>query len=63
MKQYYDFKIENIKDLSPEELNLRKKNLELFNQIGFPNKNDEDWEKALEYIATTQPNSKLNTKE
>jgi Fe-S cluster assembly protein SufD len=43
MKQYYDFKIEKIKDLSPEEISLRKKNLELFNQIGFPNKNDENW--------------------
>ena len=43
MKQYYDFKIEKIKDLSPEEIHLRKKNLELFNQIGFPDKNDEDW--------------------
>ena len=27
------------------------------------NKNDKDWEKALEYVATTQSNSKLNTKE
>ena len=43
MKQYYDFKIEKIKDLSPEEIHLRKKNLELFYQIGFPNKKDEDW--------------------
>ena len=43
MKQYYDFKIEKIKDLSSEEIHLRKKNLELFYQIGFPNKNDEDW--------------------
>ncbi len=43
MKQYYDFKIEKIKNLSPEETNVRKKNLDLFNQIGFPNKKDEDW--------------------
>tara|TARA_B100001057_G_scaffold500483_1_gene615817 strand:+ start:4499 stop:5743 length:1245 start_codon:yes stop_codon:yes gene_type:complete len=43
MKQYYDFKIEKIKDLSQDEINLRKKNLELFYQIGFPNKKDEDW--------------------
>ena len=43
MKQYYDFKIEKIKDLSPEEIILRKKNLDLFYQIGFPNKKDEDW--------------------
>ena len=43
MKQYYDFKIEKIKDLSSDEINLRKKNLDLFNQTGFPNKKDEDW--------------------
>ena len=43
MKQYYDFKIEKIKDLSPEEIDIRKKNLDLFYQIGFPNKKDEDW--------------------
>ena len=38
MKQFYNFKIEKIKNLSQEDKNLRKKNLELFNQIGFPNK-------------------------
>ena len=43
MKQYYDFKIEKIKDLSQEEISLRKKNLDLFYQTGFPNKKDEDW--------------------
>ena len=43
MKQFYNFKIEKIKNLSQEDKNLRKKNLELFNQIGFPNKKDEDW--------------------
>ena len=43
MKQNYDFKIDKIKDLSQEEINLRKKNLELFYQTGFPNKKDEDW--------------------
>ena len=43
MKQYYDFKIEKIKDLSSEEIDVRKKNLELFYQRGFPNKKDEDW--------------------
>ncbi len=43
MKQFYNFKIEKIKDLSTEEMNLRKKNLELFYQTGFPNKKDEDW--------------------
>ena len=43
MKQFYDFKIEKIKNLSPEDKNLREKNLELFYQNGFPNKKDEDW--------------------
>ena len=43
MKQYYDFKIEKIKGLSQEEIDLRKKNLELFYQKGFPDKKDEDW--------------------
>ena len=43
MKQNYDFKIEKIKDLSPEEKSLRKKNLALFYKTGFPNKKDEDW--------------------
>ena len=43
MTQFYDFKIENIKNLSIEEKNLRKKNLDLFFQNGFPNKKNEDW--------------------
>ena len=43
MKQNYDFKINKIKDLSLEEISLRKKNLDLFYQTGFPNKKDEDW--------------------
>ena len=43
MKQNYDFKIDKIKNLSPEEISLRKKNLDLFYQTGFPNKKDEDW--------------------
>ena len=43
MTQFYDFKIEKIKNLSLEEKNLRKKNLDLFNQNGFPNKKNEDW--------------------
>ncbi len=43
MKQYYDFKIEKIKGLSQEEIDSRKKNLELFYKNGFPNKKDEDW--------------------
>jgi len=43
MQQFYDFKIEKIKDLSSEEKKLRKKNLELFYLNGFPSKKDEDW--------------------
>ena len=43
MRDFYDFKIENIKNLSLEEKNLRKKNLDLFFQNGFPNKKNEDW--------------------
>ena len=43
MRQNYDFKIDKIKDLNPEEISLRKKNLELFYRTGFPNKKDEDW--------------------
>ena len=43
MKNFYNFKIENIKNLSLEEKNSRKKNLDLFFQNGFPNKKSEDW--------------------
>jgi Fe-S cluster assembly protein SufD len=43
MTDFYDFRVENINDLSLEEKNLRKKNLELFFQNGFPNKKNEDW--------------------
>ena len=43
MMNFYDFKIENIKNLSLDEKNSRKKNLDLFFQNGFPNKKDEDW--------------------
>ena len=30
MKQFYNFKIEKIKNLSQEDKNLRKKNLEIY---------------------------------
>ena len=43
MKQNYDFKIDKIKNLTAEEIRLRKKNLDLFYQTGFPNKKEEDW--------------------
>ena len=43
MKQSYDFNIEKIKDLSPEEKIIRQKNLDLFFKFGFPTKQAEDW--------------------
>ena len=43
MKQSYDFNIEKINNLSLEEKDIRKKNLDLFYQAGFPNKKNEDW--------------------
>ncbi len=43
MKQFYNFEIDKIKNLSTEDKNKRKKDLYLFNKIGFPNKKDEDW--------------------
>ena len=43
MKQFYDFKVEKIKDLSPEDKILREENLDLFYKNGFPNKKEEDW--------------------
>ena len=43
MKQNYDFNIEKIKNLSPEEKILRQKNLDLFYKSGFPSRQAEDW--------------------
>ena len=43
MKQSYDFSIEKIKNLSKEEKSFRQKNLDLFLESGFPNKQIEDW--------------------
>ena len=43
MQQFYDFRIEKIKDLSSEEKIARQKNLDLFYLNGFPSKKDEDW--------------------
>ena len=43
MKQNYDFDIEKIKNLSQEDKVLRKKNLNLFYESGFPSKQVEDW--------------------
>ena len=35
--------IDNIKKISKQDRDYRIKNLNLFNQKGFPNKKDEDW--------------------
>ena len=43
MKQSYDFNIEKIKNLSPEEKISRQKILDLFYKSGFPTKQLEDW--------------------
>ena len=43
MKNFYDFKVENIKGLSAQEKELRNKELDLFNKNGFPNKREEAW--------------------
>ena len=61
MTQFYDFKIEKIKNLSLEEKNSRKKNLDLFNQNGFPNKKNEDWKFTdLSSILSNSFNSIVN---
>ena len=43
MKNFYDFKIDNIKDLSVQEKEFRNKELDLFSKNGFPNKREEAW--------------------
>ena len=43
MKNFYDFKVDNIKDLSAQEKELRSKELDLFSKNGFPNKREEAW--------------------
>ncbi len=43
MKNFYDFKIDNIIGLSSEEKEFRNKELDLFDKNGFPNKRDEAW--------------------
>ena len=43
MKNFYEFKVDNIKGLSPQEKELRKKELDLFSKNGFPNKREEAW--------------------
>ena len=43
MKNFYDFKIDNIKGLSVHEKEFRNKELDLFSKNGFPNKREEAW--------------------
>ena len=43
MKNFYDFKVENIKGLSAQEKEFRNKELDLFSKNGFPNKREEEW--------------------
>ena len=43
MKNFYDFKIDNIIGLSSEEKEFRNKELDLFDKNGFPNKREEAW--------------------
>jgi len=43
MKQNYNFDIDKIKSLSTKEKFVRQKNLNLFLENGFPNKQNEDW--------------------
>ena len=40
MKNFYDFKIDNIKGLSEQEKGFRNKELDLFSKNGFPNKKE-----------------------
>ncbi|MGA0823352.1 MAG: Fe-S cluster assembly protein SufD [Pelagibacteraceae bacterium] len=43
MIENYNFNIDKIPNLSQEEKSIRKKNLDIFFQSGFPNKKLEDW--------------------
>ena len=43
MKNFYNFKVENIKGLSAKEKEFRNKELDLFSKNGFPNKREEAW--------------------
>ena len=43
MKNFYDFKVDNIKGLSAQEREFRNKELDLFSKNGFPNKREEAW--------------------
>ena len=43
MKNFYDFKVDNIKGLSAQEKEFRNKELDLFSKNGFPNRKEEAW--------------------
>ena len=43
MKNFYNFKVNNIKGLSAQEKEFRNKELDLFSKNGFPNKREEAW--------------------
>ena len=43
MKNFFDFKVDNIIGLSSEEKEFRNKELDLFDKNGFPNKKEEAW--------------------
>ena len=43
MKNFYNFKVDNIKNLSVQEKEFRNKELDLFSKNGFPNKKEEAW--------------------
>ena len=43
MKNFYDFKVDNIRGLSSQEKEFRNKELDLFFKNGFPNKREEAW--------------------
>ena len=43
MKNFYNFKVNNIKGLSAQEKEFRNRELDLFSKIGFPNRREEAW--------------------
>ncbi len=43
MKNFYNFKVNNIKGLSAQEKEFRNKELDLFSKNGFPNRREEAW--------------------
>ena len=43
MKNFYNFKVKNIKGRSAQEKEFRNRELDLFSKIGFPNRREEAW--------------------